>query len=496
MRKKGVSKERDTEKEEMRVEYWNKQEAEAELEEINNFFVDGNFHNTDTGNASRFVRDHKDAILYCHTRKKWLIWDGVRWAIDTSGEIGRLAEKTIAKMYVEASKGEDKWQRKDLAEHAMRSESRQHREAMINLATSKIEVAKTIDDFDQNKWLLGIQNGAIDLKTGEFRESKREDMISMCMGTSYDPDAQCPQWKVFLNEVLAGDEELISYLQREIGYSLTGDTSEQSFRFLHGAGANGKTVFINVLQALLGDYAQNTPFTTFLIHRQGIRNDLAGLKSARMITAAEPRKGAKFDLSVLKDWTGGDRISARFLFGEYFEFVPQGKLWLNGNHKPIVDETTNAAWRRPRLIPFTVEIPEEKQDPHLSDKLKEELPGILNWALVGLKDYLQNGSNPPAAVLKATEEYRKESDSIGRFLEEYCEMVPGGVVWNKDLREAYKKFCEDMGFDTERQNEFTKRLKNTEGIQWERSRSGVIWHGINLNFDDKTGEKPEWGRFV
>jgi Predicted ATPase len=250
-------------------------------------------HLTDLGNAKRMVRDHEGEALYCYTRKKWLIWNGVWWVISKSGEVRRLAKETVAGIYGEACNLDDEVQRKALAKHATQSEAKHRIDAMLNLAESEREFARTIEDFDQDNWLLGVRNGTINLKTCKFQESKKEDMISMCAGASFDPNAECGRWKAFLKDVLV-DDELIAYIKREVGYSLTGDTSEQSFRFLYGGGFNGKTVFISVLRALLGDYAKNTPFETFLIQKGGmIRNDLAALQNARVITASEPGKGGK-----------------------------------------------------------------------------------------------------------------------------------------------------------------------------------------------------------
>jgi Predicted ATPase len=288
------------------------------------------YHLTDLGNAKRLVRDHEDEIVYCFTRKKWLNWNGFYWEIDQMGEARRLAKYTVAGIYGEARNLADETKRKALAKHAMQSESKQRIEAMLDLAKSEREFAKTIDYFDQDKWLLGVRNGTINLKTCEFQESEREDMISMCAGARFDPNAKCERWEAFLKEVLVYDE-LIAYIQREVGHSLTGDTSEQSFRFLYGNGANGKTVFITVIHALLGDYAENTPFTTFLSQRSDtVRNDIAGLHKARFVTAAEPRKGARLDLSVLKTATGGDPITARFLFANSLHFTRNGRFGLLG----------------------------------------------------------------------------------------------------------------------------------------------------------------------
>jgi len=292
-------------------------------------------------------------------------------------------------------------------------------------------------------------------------------------------------WKKFLNDIFAGNEDLIHYIKRAVGYCLTGSTSEQIFFFCYGTGANGKSVFLAVLRALMGEYAKQADFSSFLIQRnEKVRNDLAGLAGARVITAVEAEEGGRLSMQVLKSWTGGDPITARFLFGENFTFKPQGKIWLAANTKPAITERNYAAWRRVHLIPFNVTIPPEKRDQNLENKLIAELPGILNWALEGLKDYLKVGLKTPEAVTKATKEYRQENDSIESFIAECCELGKLKVCKNSELYPNYVIFCNMSGLTPLSQHKFSPEMNSKPGISSKKSKFGVEWKGLDL--------KPDW----
>jgi P4 family phage/plasmid primase-like protien len=287
----------------------------------------------------------------------------------------------------------------------------------------------------------------------------------------------------FLEKIFGGDQELINYIQRAAGYSLTGSMVEQVYFFCYGTGANGKSVFLATLRALLGDYAKQASFDTFLIqHTTKVRNDLAALAGARVITASEAEEGSRLSMQVIKSWTGGDPITARFLFGEDFTFKPEGKIWLAANTKPVISERNYAAWRRVHLIPFSVTIPLEEQDRELEAKLIEELPGILIWALRGLKEYHRIGLQPPEAVKAATEAYRQENDSLAAFLSECCEVRKLAVCKNADLITAYRLFCSMDGYEPISQKKFSEDLIGVKGIKKTRDRTlGMIWHGIQLS---------------
>ncbi|OPY55595.1 MAG: hypothetical protein A4E49_00381 [Methanosaeta sp. PtaU1.Bin112] len=284
------------------------------------------------------------------------------------------------------------------------------------------------------------------------------------------------------------DKDLREYIQRAVGYCLTGSMIEQIFFFCYGMGANGKSVFLAILRALLGEYARQADFSTFLVQRnEKVRNDLAALAGARVITAIEAEEGGRLSMQVIKSWTGCDPVTARFLFGEYFTFLPVGKIWLAANNKPAIAERNYAAWRRVRLIPFTVTIPPEEQDKKLEEKLLEELPGILNWALDGLQDYRENGMKTPTAVLDATAEYRRENDSLEQFIFECCELGKLRVCKNTELYSTYLNFCGMSGLKALSQTKFSIELKTRDCITQTKTKHGVEWKGIDLKAEWVTG---------
>jgi len=318
---------------------------------------------------------------------------------------------------------------------------------MIHMASSEPGIPVGVDEIDADPWLLVVENGTLDLRTGTLREGRREDMITKMAPVKFDPEAKCPTWERFLMRIMGNNMALIDFLQKAVGYSLTGDTREQCLMLLYGDGFNGKSTFINAISALLGEYAAGTP-TESLMAKQGdsgINNDIARLKGARFVSAIETEDGKRFSESLIKQLTGGDRVVARFLHKEFFEFMPVFKLWLAVNHKPGIRGTDYAIWRRIRMVPFTVQIPETEREGDLGDRLKDELSGILNWALDGLALWLETGLKPPEEVKIATQEYRSEMDTLGKFLEECCILSDKFEVSTKSLYEAYKAWCEASG---------------------------------------------------
>lgn len=436
---------------------------------------------TDGGNAQRLIRLHKNSIKYCHTFKKWMFWDGHRWKIDGDGSAYRFCDDVIREIYSEAAGSMDSKDRQEWAKFAIRSDSGRGYRDMLFLASFNKAIAITSDLLDVNPWLLNTKNLTIDLKTFDAREPSREDLITKSIGARYDPTAKCSLWMKFLNKIFGGDLELINYVQRAVGYSLTGSMVEQIYFFCHGTGANGKSVFLATLRALLGDFAKQASFDTFLIqHTAKVRNDLAALAGARIITASEAEEGARLSMQVIKSWTGGDPITARFLFGEDFTFKPTGKIWLAANTKPVISERNYAAWRRVHLIPFLVTIQLEEQDREMENKLLDELPGILVWALEGLKEYHRIGLQPPEAVKAATDAYRRENDSLAAFVSECCEVQKLAICKNSDLFNAYLNFTGMGGFESLSQRKFSEDLGNKPGVRSTRDMHGMVWHGVDL----------------
>ena len=269
-------------------------------------------------------------------------------------------------------------------------------------------------------WLLNVRNGTIDVGTGEFREHRQENMITKIANVDYDPQADCPVWKQFVREIMGCKGDLIHFLQTAAGWALSRDTSEQTMFILYGTGANGKSTFLNTIMHLLGDYAIAT-FTETFMRKNGDQNtnDVARLRGTRFVTTTEAEQGRRLSEPIIKQITGNDRMTARFLYGEYFNFVPTCKIFLATNHKPVIKGTDHGIWRRIKLIPFTTRILDEKQDKRLDEKLKAEASGILNWLLEGTYRWRKERLRVPAAILHATDEYRGEMDVIGNFLKEW-----------------------------------------------------------------------------
>ncbi len=451
---------------------------------------------TEGGNAARLERLHGEDLRYNHTHKKWYVWDGSRWLADSNGAASRLAADVIKMLYQEASEVDGKDARNAIVNFARQSDSRRGISNMLALAANRLKFALTANDFDKDRWRLGCENCTIDLRTGEICEPCREDLITKIIGAKYDPSAACPMWLKFLERILP-DPDLRRYIKRAVGYCLTGSMAEQAFFFCYGAGANGKSTFLAVLRALLGEYAAQADFSSFLIQRnEKVRNDLAALAGSRLITAIEAEEGSRLSMQAIKAWTGGDPVTARFLFGENFTFQPEGKLWLAANNKPAITEHTHAAWRRVHLIPFTVTIPEAEQDKEIEQKLLRELPGILNWALEGLREYLACGLSAPRAVQDATDEYRRENNSLEQFVFECCELGKLKVCKNTELYTTYLNFCNISGLKAISQTKFSTELKGRNGVSSTRSKYGMVWLGIGLKSDwcrDEPNPTPQAG---
>jgi len=437
---------------------------------------------TDLGNARRLVRNHGTDIRYCHPWGKWLIWDDRRWCIDDNGAIMRRAKETTMSIYQEAGRAQDENERKELAKWALRSEAVSRLKAMIELAESEPGIPVSPDELDTDDWLLNVKNGIIDLRTGELRPHMREAMLTKLAPVNYDPAAECPTWTAFLERIMDGNEELISFLQRAVGYALTGDTREEVIFLLYGTGANGKSTFLETVQCLLGDYARQADFSTFLLKQnETVRNDLARLAGVRFVSAVELEPGKRLSESVVKQVTGRDTVTARYLFQEYFEYKPKMKIFLACNHKPIIRGNDHAIWRRIRLIPFDVKIPDKEQDKELDQKLKAEMPGILAWAVRGCLEWQEQGLGKPEAVQDATQEYRDEMDVLGEFFSDHCIVGTGLRAFSSELYKEYLDWAQDSGIRRPMsQTMFGLRLAE-RGFEKKKSTGGKIaWEGIGI----------------
>jgi putative DNA primase/helicase len=436
---------------------------------------------TDGGNSDRLVDLHGPDLRYIHSWKQWFYWDSQRFQADTTGELMRRARDTILSMYESVRDQTDDQHRRALASWATRSDSEGMMRSMVSLAASDPRIATRPCDLDADPWRLTVENGTIDLRTGKLLVHSRRDRITKLAPVRFDAGATCPTWIDFLHCVLAGDGELLGFLQRAIGYSLTGDTSEQVLFFLCGSGANGKSTLLELLHTLLGDYAKQADFGTLLERRgDGPRNDVAALQGARLVTAIEASEGRRMDEGLVKQLTGGDTIVARRLYSEFFQFRPQFKLWLAANHRPVIRGTDHAIWRRIRLIPFTITISENQRDPELGRKLRAELPGILRWALEGCLAWQGGRLGNPPAVRDATAGYRTEMDVLAGFLEDCCELGEEHRAGATPLYQAYRCWCDSSVERAVSQKAFGQSLAE-RGYRRARGTGGRFgWFGLRL----------------
>lgn len=444
---------------------------------------------TDLGNAKRLAAIHGDDIRWCQSLGRWLTWDGQKWEIDegSAGEVFRLAQDVTRQVAEEAARAEGDEQ-KTLLKHALAMQSRKALTDMVTLLKTLPGIEVSVDSLDRDPNLLNVANGTLNLRTFEMRPHDRNDLLTRCIDIDYDPDAEvdCPLWIDFLETILMGNVDLLRYVFKACGYTLTGETSEKCFFFLHGnKGDNGKSVFIATLMRILGPYASSTPSSTLLakINDGAIPNDLARLRGVRAVSASETEEGKRLDEAMIKQLTGGDRISARFMRAEWFDFLPTFKIWMTGNHKPIVRGQDKAIWRRIKLIPFLYSVPHEKQDKDLVEKLWQEKEGILAWLVDGCMAWRKERLGTPEIVTAAVAEYREEMDELGRFIEECCIESPSMSVSAQTFYSAYEKWTKVNGIKPMTSTAFGRKMVE-RGYERSRSSSGNIYRGIAVKQDE------------
>lgn len=407
------------------------------------------FHLTDSGNAERLVAMHGQDVRYVPALG-WHTWDGKRWLADRTAELLRRAKQTARAVYHDAADCEDDEERKRIAGWARVSESEPRRRAMVSLAATETPVIALAEQLDANPWLLCAENGTVDLRAGKLRAHRPADLATKLARAAYQPNASSSDWQQFIDTTTGGDHELAAFLQRVVGYTLTGDTREEALFFAHGPAATGKSTFLEAIKATLGDYATTADFDTFLRRRgdAGVRNDIARLAGARMVVSIEVDDGKALAEGLIKALTGGDTVTARYLYAEAFEFAPQFKLWLAANHRPRVHADDEAMWRRIVQIPFSNTIPAADRDPTLKQRFKTDADiraAILAWAVQGCLEWQQRGLDIPARVRDYTAEYRAENDPLAEWIADDCQL--GAEHWAPaaDLRTAYEHWCEQAG---------------------------------------------------
>ncbi|MHB0913835.1 MAG: phage/plasmid primase, P4 family [Armatimonadota bacterium] len=435
----------------------------------------------DLGNARRLVKKHGAKIRYCCDAGKWLIWDGARWKDDETGELFRMAAETADDLLRAARSFPEQ---RAFERFAVNSGNHRSVQAMVGLAGSLSHVLAR--ELDADPWLLNTANGILDLRTGELRPHDPAAMITKLVPVPYDPAAECPTWERFLSEVFQGDTELIGFIHRAAGYTLTGDTREQVFFILHGRGSNGKSTFLGTLREVMGDYEQKTSTETLIERERSSTNDLAALRGARFVSAIETSAGKRLAEALVKELTGQDAVVARFLYREFFSYVPTFKLWLACNHVPSIQGQDHGIWRRIRLIPFDVQFADPGtavgpyKDKGLPERLRAEYPGILAWLVRGCLAWQRDGLPVPRTVSSATSTLQQEMDQLGGFLAECCVLRPEAEVSARELYAAYGRWAERVGERPLSQRFLGLRLSERGVFKKERRREGFVWHGLGL----------------
>ena len=432
--------------------------------------VDESVWGTEDALALSFTRRYHPDWRYVATWGKWMVWDGQRWRAEDTLAATDLIRHVCRQAALKA----------DNPKVAAKLAASSTVSGVERLAKVDRRHAATTEEWDADPWLLNTPGGLVDLKTG--RECPHNPSDRMTKITTATPRGECPTWIRFLDEVTGGDKELQAYLQRTVGYALTGSTREHALFFLYGTGANGKSVFLNTIAAILGDYATNAPMDTFMETRADRHpTDMASLRGARFVSSIETEQGRRWAESKLKSLTGGDKISARFMRQDFFEFPPQFKLFVAGNHKPAIRNIDEAMRRRLHLIPFTVTILPERRDKHLQQKLLAERDGILAWALKGCLEWQRLGRlDPPQVVREATDEYFEAEDALGRWLDERCVRAANARSLTAELFNDWKQWCEAAGEFMGSQRRFSDLL-TTRGLEKWRNPMGVRgFQGIGL----------------
>lgn len=435
----------------------------------------------DTGNADRFIDRYGNLYKYSYIANKFYIYDGMKWKVDDKGSIRKLIDEMI-----ESIKNEKVLHSEDVTEEEAREVFQKYykktrgTQAKKNIMNELMHRRPaTPDEFDKDDMLLNVANGYIDLTSRELYKHDINKMFSQITNTDYTEKMQPAVWLDFLNDIFAGDKAVIRYIQKALGYSLTGSTREQIMFILFGKGRNGKSIFVEVISEILGDYSNNMQAKSLMVKKNdNVNTDIARLSKARFVTSSEPNEGFRFDEGLIKQLTGGDKVTARFLYAEEFEYTPKFKIWVSTNHKPIIRGTDDGIWRRLVLIPFDVQIPEEKVDKDLKYKLLREAPAILNWMAEGAYMWMQEGLAMPEKLKEASKDYRNEMDVIEQFIEDECKRVDDGKEKANELYELYKQWANNNGNYKMSNKDFGIKMK--EKFKYKKTNSGMFYFGLKI----------------
>ena len=427
--------------------------------------------------AEAFTRWAKKRAVYVHEKKQWYLWDGLVWKPDPSNAIRLLVSEFVSAAH-------------DAQRHNRRFEDALRRFENLSKIKNTLELAqprlaKSITEFDTDPMLFAAGNTWVDLKTGQPVTPQANTSVSLSARAKFDPNAEYPEFESFLNEIFLGDTELKSFVQRVVGYALTGRIDEQCFFPMNGDGANGKSTLLNILSKLMGDYSKTAAATTLMANqREGVGDDLIHLTGARMITVSETDKDQPLAEAKLKRMTGGDEITARALYGSYTTFKIMGKIFVATNSLPKVNGRDHGIFRRFQIVPFNRTFMPHEQDKALPDKLEAELSGILNWAIRGCLEWQQQGLNPPQIVKDQLDHYQQDMDTVGKFVDAQLVLDPASKIQSSELYQEYRSWCQRMGYSLQDDKQFKASMLRIEKVTYGRSKAVRHYAGVRYRWDE------------
>ena len=447
---------------------------------------------TDTGNMERFVDQHQGYLRSLGTIKTWLVWDGTRWKPSDYAEVFKFALETVQSIKTEIEQAAGLTDAQNLKKWSVASESNSKTMAMLDMAAKHPSLVAKASSFDKQKMKLNCLNGVVDLGTGQLNQRTSDDLHTKVIGTNFNPKAKCPNFDKFIKEVFGGDGELISWIQRAFGYSLTGSVQEQVLFICYGTGANGKSTLLETISKILGDYSTNADFEMFLSNQKSdvrVMEAVGELKGIRLALASEVDASKRFNESLVKRLTGGDTLRGTKLQMGAFQFEPQHKLWFLCNHIPFARDGSHGFWRRIKILPFAQQFQGSSLDSALPDKLWAEREGILAWMIRGAavwSNELQKtngttGLGPCKAIDQSIEEYRYDNYLSARFIED-CLVRDNdfGSVGARELYIAYQSWWSDNSDeDTPSEGIFSRRMEE-RGLKKTRTKARMVYKGVEL----------------
>lgn len=441
----------------------------------------------DTGNAERMKDLFGDNIRFNYTSNTWMYYDGKRWRNDDTGRMKILTDKVVDNMKNEKLFVADGIDQEDMEKFRYRhwKDSRNHNKKVNMMKECEHLLPVTNETFDNDFNLFNVQNGFVNLKAGKLNDHERTNYFTKISNVEYTDKADCPKWDEFLDDIFLGNQELVRFIQRAVGYSLSGYTSEQVLFVLYGNGRNGKSVFLDILNEVFGSYSTNIQPQAIMASKNNsdASPEIAKLDGARLVTTTEPNEGERFDEGLLKQLTGGDRVSARKLYENEFEFTPQFKLWMATNHKPYVRGRDEGIWRRFIIIPFDKQIPLHEIDRDLTKKLKRELPAIMRWCVDGFLEWQRIGLAEPKIIKEQRDEYRVEMDSIAMFIKECCDVNPLQKIKASELFNAYDRWAKENHQHIMSSTKFGREMaKRYERKKYQGNR---FYYGLNVSNETK-----------